>query len=86
MHQLASFTVPMYRKLIRRSAEVERAREYIESHWMEPFSIIGATKAACLSRAHLIRLFRKHTGTTPYEYYINYKINKLKRPDTGNSR
>ena len=35
-------------------------------------------KAACLSKAQFIKLFKKHTGVTPYEYYIDYKISKLK--------
>jgi AraC family transcriptional regulator len=29
-------------------------------------------------QAHFTKLFKKHTGITPHEYYINYKISKLK--------
>jgi len=35
-------------------------------------------RAVCLSRAQFIKLFKKHTGVTPREYYINYKVSKLK--------
>jgi AraC family transcriptional regulator len=33
---------------------------------------------ACLSKAHFTKLFKQNTGVTPKEYYINYKISKLK--------
>jgi len=58
--------------------QVEKAKEYIENHWLEPFSLSETAKAACLSRAHFAKLFKMHTGLTPHEYYINYKIEKLK--------
>lgn len=66
------------RRVYRGKEEIEKAREYIESHWQEPFSISETAKAAYLSKAHFAKLFRKHTGMTPYEYYINCKIDKLK--------
>ena len=56
----------------------KKAKEYIENHWLEKFDLNEAAKAACFSRAHFTKLFKKHTGITPHEYYINYKINKLK--------
>jgi len=57
---------------------IGRAKEYIENHWQDKFDLGGAAKAACLSKAHFTKLFKKHTGVTPYEHYINYKISKLK--------
>ncbi|TEB06683.1 HTH-type transcriptional regulator CdhR [Pelotomaculum schinkii] len=50
----------------------------IETHWQEPFDANETAKAACLSKAHFTKLFKKHTGITPHEYYIDYKIGKLK--------
>ena len=35
-------------------------------------------KAATLSKSHFVRLFKKNTGVTPHEYYVSYKIGKLK--------
>ncbi|HHY82012.1 MAG TPA: AraC family transcriptional regulator [Clostridiales bacterium] len=58
--------------------EIGRAKLYIKSHWKEPFDADKTAKAACLSKSHFIKLFKKHAGVTPYEYYINYKISKLK--------
>ncbi len=66
------------RRVYRCSDEIGKAREYIESHWMERFSSDEIAKAACLSKAHFTKLFKKHTGMTPHEYYTNYRMSKLK--------
>jgi AraC-like DNA-binding protein len=58
--------------------EIEKAKEYIENHWLDRFDLSAAAKAACLSKAHFSKLFKKHTGVTPHEYYTNYKIGRLK--------
>jgi len=66
------------RRVYRGKDEIERAKEYIENHWLERFDADETAKAACLSKAHFTKLFKKHTGITPHEYYINYKISKLR--------
>jgi len=66
------------KKIYRGREEIARGRQYIENHWQEPFDLSAAAKAACLSKAQFTKLFKKHTGVTPHEYYINYKIGKLK--------
>ena len=66
------------RRVYRGKSEIEKAKEYLESHWLDKFNADETAKAACLSKAHFTKLFKKHTGVTPYEYYINYKISKLK--------
>ena len=66
------------RRVYRGKDEIEKAKEYIESHWLEGFDLGKTAKAAGLSKAHFTKLFKKHTGITPHEYYINYKIGKLK--------
>jgi len=68
----------IFKKVYRGREEIGRARQYIESHWLEPFNLSETAKAACLSKAQFTKLFKKHTRVTPYEYYINYKIEKLK--------
>jgi len=66
------------KKMYRGREEIARGRQYIETHWYEPFDLSETAKAACLSKAQFTKLFKKHTGITPREYYINYKIGKLK--------
>jgi len=68
----------IFKKIYRGREEIERGKQYIESHWKEPFDLSETARAACLSKAHFVKLFKKHTGITPYEYYINYKIGKLR--------
>ncbi len=66
------------RRVYRGKNEIEKAKEYIETNWQEGFSLSAMAKAAGLSKAYLAKLFKKHTGVTPHEYYTNYKINKVK--------
>ena len=66
------------KKIYRGKEEIGLGKQYIETHWLEPFNADEIAKAACLSKAHFTKLFKKHTGLTPHEYYINYKITKLK--------
>ena len=66
------------KKIYRGKEEITRAKKYIETHWQEAFDLTETAKAACLSKAQFTKLFKKHTGVTPHEYYINYKISKLK--------
>lgn len=58
--------------------EVNLGKQYIEEHWLESFDAGKTARAACLSKTHFMKLFKKHTGMTPHDYYIEYKINKLK--------
>ena len=67
-----------FKKIYRGKEEVELGRRYIEAHWKEPYNADKTAKAACLSKSHFTKLFKKHTGVTPREYYLNYKISKLK--------
>lgn len=58
--------------------EIIEARKYIENQWLNPFDMNETAKAAGLSKTHFMRLFKKNTGMTPHEYYMNLKINKVK--------
>ena len=66
------------RRVYRGNEEILRAKEYIESHWQEPLDVNEAAKAAGFSKTHFVRLFKKHTGLTPYDYYINIRTNRIK--------
>lgn len=58
--------------------DVAKAREYIETHWLEEFDMDKVALSVHLSRYHLARIFKKQTGMTPYSYYRDVKIQKLK--------
>lgn len=66
------------KKVYRGKEEITWGKQYIKDHWHEPFDLGATAKAACLSKAQFIKLFKKHTGVTPHQYYTNYKIRKLK--------
>ncbi|TAH68627.1 MAG: AraC family transcriptional regulator [Anaerolineaceae bacterium] len=68
----------IFKKVYRGREEIVQGKQYIESHWLEKFNLNETARAACLSKAHFIKLFKKHTSLTPHEYYINYKIKRLK--------
>lgn len=68
----------IFKKIYRGKEEIGWGKQYIQEHWREPFNADQTAKAACLSRAQFTKLFKKNTGITPYKYYINYKISKLK--------
>ncbi len=58
---------------------IEKAREYIDNHWLEEFDMEKIAMAVNLSRYHFARLFKRHTGMTPYSYYQDIKIKRLKQ-------
>ncbi|WP_415534280.1 helix-turn-helix domain-containing protein [Ethanoligenens sp.] len=58
--------------------EIMAGKEYIEAHWKEEFNIDRLADAIHISRYHYTRLFKQHTGMTPYNYYQEIKIQKLK--------
>ena len=68
----------IFKKIYRGKEEIAWGRQYIETHWQEPFDLGETARAACLSKAHFTKLFKKHTGKSPHEYYIDYKIDKVK--------
>lgn len=59
-------------------SDITRAKEYIETHWLEEFNIEKIAHAVDLNRYHFARLFKKHTAMTPLSYYQDIKISKLK--------
>ncbi|NLZ28511.1 MAG: AraC family transcriptional regulator, partial [Firmicutes bacterium] len=52
----------IFKKIYRGKEEIALAKEYIETHWLERFDLNETAKAACLSKAHFTKLFKKHTG------------------------
>lgn len=58
--------------------EIIKGKEYIDDHWKEEFDIDKLAGIVHMSRHHYTRLFKQHTGMTPYAYYQDVKFSKLK--------
>lgn len=63
----------------REPAGVRRARDYIASHFDAEIGLEDLAKASGLSRAHLIRAFRKHYFITPHAYQTDLRIRHARR-------
>ncbi len=48
---------------------------YIESHAMANITIGGIAESLGMSESYFHKLFREYTGTTPYQYLLNLRIN-----------
>ena len=57
-----------------RPRAVLRAIEYIERHLCEPIGVEQLAAAACMSRFHFARVFRRATGFSPMEYLRQRRI------------
>jgi AraC family transcriptional regulator len=66
-------------KVYRIRQEIQRGREYIKDHWGEKYDLEEVAKAVNLSSYHFSKLFKKHLGITPYDYYINIRIRELQK-------
>ncbi len=56
--------------------EINRALEFFHANYNQDFSLADVAELVGLSKYHFIRVFKKETGKTPYQYYIDVKINK----------
>ena len=52
------------------------AKHFIDNNYSDEVTLDDICKAACISRFHLIRSFRKLYGRTPYQYLTSVRINK----------
>lgn len=68
----------MMKRVYRTRQDAMKAKAYIDAHWLDDFESGKIAGAAGLSPDHLVRLFKKFTGRTPYQYYEARKIEKIK--------
>jgi AraC-like DNA-binding protein len=57
---------------------IDNVVAYLQKNHTEKISVKELLGIAHLSEFHFLRLFKKYTGVGPYEYLINYRINKSK--------
>lgn len=60
-------------------ADVAKARACIEAHWQDEFDLDNIAAFVHMSKYHLARMFKKHVGMTPFGYYQDVKINRIKQ-------
>ena len=58
--------------------DIVKAKEYIDSHWLDEFDPAAVAKSVNLSPAHLRALFKQHTGMTMNDYYKKVKVERIK--------
>lgn len=55
---------------------VRRATEYINDNYMNKITLFDLARETNYSPYHFLRLFKRHTGRTPFEYLMDIKIEK----------
>ena len=59
-------------------SDIDDAIYYIKNHYATLKTIDEICESVHLSKYHFIRLFKEHTGYSPYEYLTNYRITVAK--------
>ena len=72
---LVSHTVQAYNN---KRHEIMVVQEHMNKNWMEEFNMDKLASVSGLSKFHFVRLFKQHIGRTPFEYYKQIKIQKIK--------
>lgn len=61
-----------------RDRMVQAALEFVEKNYSANIKLGDMAQAACCSMYHFIRVFKRVTGYSPYEFLIKYRINRAK--------
>lgn len=64
---------------------IVKAMEYMDNNWDKRFSIEGVARAAHLSTHYFSRLFKSELDITPYQYYLNVKMEMIKEKLTDSN-
>lgn len=55
---------------------VRRAMQFIQFNYADDIGIDDIAKAVGISRSHLYRMFIQHTGISPVEYLMRFRVNE----------
>lgn len=61
------------------AAALQRALRYVDEHLSQPLRVTDLADAACVSRFHLVRLFRSGTGASPLRYVRRRRIERARQ-------
>ena len=56
-----------------------RINEYIDNHYMENISVRDIARNTYITSEHVIRVFKKETGVTPYQYIKKMRLTYAKK-------
>lgn len=62
----------------RYKSDIGRAQDYIINNYNQSIKISDIADMLHISKYYFIKIFKNYTGTTPYEFLINYRINTSK--------
>jgi transcriptional regulator GlxA family with amidase domain len=62
-------TLPLARRLL-------RAKDLVDMHFADPIDVEDMAEAACLSRAHFSREFRRAFGESPHTYLLTRRLER----------
>jgi AraC family transcriptional regulator len=60
------------------SSIMRRVHEYIDAHLAEDICLQDLADLACMSAGHFLRGFRVASGTTPYQYVLEQRLQKAR--------
>lgn len=58
---------------------LNRAIAFIEDNYADSVALKDMVNVANMSTSYFTKLFREHTGMTPHEYLINYRVGQAKK-------
>ena len=60
------------------TADITAVIDYIRKNYATPLTLDDLVRQVNISKFHFIRLFKKQTGITPYDYLVNQRIHAAK--------
>jgi transcriptional regulator GlxA family with amidase domain len=58
------------------SRQLTRAKDLADARYFEPLGVEDLARAACLSRAHFSRAFRRTFGESPHAYLLTRRLER----------
>ena len=79
MAEASSPVAPALALAPHQAAALQRALHYIDAHLSQPLRVTELAEVACVSRFHLVRLFRTGTGASPLRYLRRRRIERARQ-------
>lgn len=76
--ELASHTKTNRKNNLKNEESMNRAKKYIAENLNENISVKKLANTVHMSESHFSRIFKQHTGFSPYDYVLISRLNKAK--------